>query len=1107
MKIPSILVVEDEQIVAAGLRKRLQQLGYDVPGMAASGPEAIELAERYQPNLVLMDIRLEGSMDGIEAAGRIRSRFHLPVVYLTAYSNQEILDRAKVTEPFGYVLKPYQERELHVVIETALYKHQMERKLHERERLVAATLNSIGDGVVATNSEGRITFMNPVAERLTGWQSADAIGQQVESVFSLIHEETRAPLETPLRTAIEHKQAVPMANHAILVARDSSERPVEDCASPILDDSDVPMGGVMVFRDISERRLREALRLEVFRREQVEAELRRHTDELVDALGISEERLRQVIQSDLIGIFSWDEAGNVLEANDAFLRFTGYQREELGAGLLRWSDLTPEEFHHLDRQAARELQRQGKCTSYETQCLGKDGRRIPILVGAVVLEGRSDRGVAFVLDLSEQKKAEEQAALHFGQLRKLSEASALINGTLSQEHVSSFVTAKAGEIVGANLTVMTIRRDDGWVNVVHSIAVSEGYEGGNLNPAKSSLFADLCRRDRPLRLTQAETENDPAWMRLKEMTEAADASLRGVLAAPLIGLDGSRLGLILLSHKKEGEFTASDEAIVRQLAQMASVAIENARLYSEVQSSQEVLSQKEKHLRAIINTTPACVKLISSEGILLEMNPAGLAMLEASGPEAVLGQEVYSLIAPEYREAFRAFNERVCSGEGGRLEYEIVGLKGKRLQVEARSACLRRFDGDRVNLSITQDFTERNRLQARYLQAQKMEAVGRLAGGIAHDFNNLLTVINGYGMVLLHMLEGQEHAKDLITQILQSGDRAASLTQQLLAYSRKQHQFLRVLILNDLVRETERMLRRMIGEDVELVTVLEGDLAPIKADPSQIDQVMMNLAVNARDAMPQGGRLTISTQNVRFHEDVPGGHFNIPVGQYVQLAVSDNGVGMDAATLEQVFEPFFTTKETGKGTGLGLATVYGIIKQSGGFIQVSSELGVGTTFDIYFPVAPPESAEKGKSFPDESAPGGNEVVLLAEDEESVRSLIRYLLEGQGYTVLVASCGSEALTLAQSYSGQIDLLITDVVMPRMSGPQLAQELRKTRTGLRILYLSGYADDSVFHHGLNEKEAAFLQKPFANSSLALKVRQVLDDKTSSQPSDGNRPPTLG
>ena len=612
-------------------------------------------------------------------------------------------------------------------------------------------------------------------------------------------------------------------------------------------------------------------------------------------LGMSEERLRRVIQSDLLGIVSWDDKGVILEANDAFLRFTGYTREELSAGVVRWNDFTPEEFHELDDRAIKELRAQGKCTPFETQGIGKAGRRIPILVGAVVLEGQRDRGVAFVLDLSDLKKAEKEARLYVEQLRKLAEASAQINATLSQERVLQIVTENARKVIGAHLSIITTKKDLGWAQTSSAISFSDtcaAWSGFSLNPASC---AALCRSNAVLRLAQSELEAHAHWQTLSESV-AHQLRFQGLLVAPLIGRDGSGLGLILLSYKHEDEFSASDEAIVVQLAQMAAVAIENASLYTEVQTSQAVLTQKEKHLRAVIDTTPACVKLISSEGIVLEINSAGAAMLQADEPSDVIGRIIYPFIAPESRDAFRAFNERVCSGQGGLLQYELIGLKGRRLQVEARSACLKRYDGTDVHLSITQDLSERYRLQEQYLQAAKMQAVGRLAGGIAHDFNNLLTVINGYSQVLLGVFKDHEHAKDLLGQILHAGERAASLTQQLLAYSRKQHQFLKVLNLNELLTGTERMLRRMIGEDLELVTSLDSRLLRVKADPSQIDQIMMNLAVNARDAMPQGGTFTIATKNVYLDGTYPSANFKIPRGRYVLLTVSDTGFGMDAAT-------------------------------------------------------------------------------------------------------------------------------------------------------------------------------------------------------------------
>lgn len=631
-----ILIAEDERIVARGLQSQLRGLGYEVPVLAHSAQEALRQTEEHQPDLVLMDIQFNDGMDGVQAAEQIRSRFGIPVVFLTAYSNQDILDRAKVTQPYGYILKPYEEREVHVVIEMALHRHRMERKLDKETRFLAATLRSIGDGVIATDEQGRVSFLNPVAQQLTGWASAAAQGRPLEDVFHLIQEMSRQPIEAPLRRAMAEKVALPMENHAVLIACDGSERPVADCATPILDDKGVVLGGVMVFRDVSER----------------------------------------------------------------------------------------------------------------------------------------------------------------------------------------------------------------------------------------------------------------------------------------------------------------------------------------------------------------------------------------------------------------------------------------------------------------------HRLEAKYLQAQKMEAIGRLAGGVAHDFNNLLTVINGFSQMLESILHEQDvKARQFVAEIRKAGDRAASLTGQLLAYSRKQVQQLKVLNLNDLLPHTESMLRRMIGEDVELSTKLAPDLRCVMADPGQIEQVMMNLCVNARDAMPTGGKLTIETRNVMVDESDHARAFVVAPGPYVVIAVTDTGIGMDAETQANIFEPFFTTKALGKGTGLGLAMVYGIVKQSGGYINVYSEPMHGTTFKIYLPSIDQEAQPPLDEPPAEEIPGGTETVLLVEDEEAVRALTLYVLRQAGYKVLEASNGSEALKLVAQHQGPIDLLVTDVVMPKMGGRQVAEVVRQLYPHIRVLFLSGYADDAIVRHGILESESAFLQKPFSLTALATKLRELL------------------
>ena len=387
------------------------------------------------------------------------------------------------------------------------------------------------------------------------------------------------------------------------------------------------------------------------------------------------------------------------------------------------------------------------------------------------------------------------------------------------------------------------------------------------------------------------------------------------------------------------------------------------------------------------------------------------------------------------------------------------------------------------------DVTEKKRLEQKLQQAQKMEAIGLLAGGVAHDFNNLLTVINGCSELLLDQMDEQHPMQQLLLEIYQAGERAAGLTRQLLAFSRKQVLEPKILNLNQVVQETEKLLRRMVGEDIDFSVSLQPNIGLIKVDPGQVEQVLINLVVNARDAMPTFGQLTIETQQVSLDSSYCRGLANVPPGDYVLLAVSDTGCGMDAETQAKIFEPFFTTKEIGKGTGLGLATVHGIVKQSQGHIAVYSELGQGTTFKIYFPqVETPANHQASQSS--KLMPSGTETVLLVEDEEAVRTLGKLILQKCGYHVLEDPNGKEALQMAAAFTGPIHLLLSDVVMPLLGGRELAQKMIQLLPQIKILFLSGYTDDAIIRHGVLSSEVAFLQKPFTPTALAQKVRHILD-----------------
>ena len=407
------------------------------------------------------------------------------------------------------------------------------------------------------------------------------------------------------------------------------------------------------------------------------------------------------------------------------------------------------------------------------------------------------------------------------------------------------------------------------------------------------------------------------------------------------------------------------------------------------------------------------------------------------------------------------------------------------------------FEGNGFAISFVRDISDRKkaentqvRLEQQLLQSQKMESIGRLAGGVAHDFNNLLTVIQGYCDLMEEDLPHGNPLLEELGQIRLASQRAATLTRQLLAFSRKQILSPSILTLNDLVTNLRKMLERLIGEDITLTTTLDPDLRPIIADPGQIEQVIMNLVINARDAMPIGGTLIIETSNIDLDQNYATTHPEAPAGPCALLTVTDTGCGMDEITQARIFEPFFTTKEAGKGTGLGLATAYGIIKQSGGEITVTSRLGYGTTFQILLPATTSVASDQADPHMHTAASGGSETILLVEDDALVRSLVRTVLRNEGYTLLEAADGREALVIASQHPGSIDLLLTDVVMPQMSGRELAEQLRQTRRQIKVLFMSGYTDDAVVRHGLLMARVEFLAKPFSRLKLAAKVREVLD-----------------
>jgi two-component system, cell cycle sensor histidine kinase and response regulator CckA len=652
------------------------------------------------------------------------------------------------------------------------------------------------------------------------------------------------------------------------------------------------------------------------------------------------------------------------------------------------------------------------------------------------------------------------------------------------------VTETAARCLGAARVGIWLALPDGERFSCHNLfTLSSNQHASGMEFAVEEYPIYLQALDDNMVLSMSDVMTDPRAVEFlaaympEKITSTLDAAVR---------LQDKLAGIIFVEHSgPKRQWRAEEEAFVSSIADMVALVLSAY----EQKRTETALRKSEQKYRELFENAIDMIYTMDLDGKFTSLNKRG-ELLSGYTRNELLSPLAPPLIAPEYATMTSAHLARKLAGEIENTVYEleIICKDGRRLPLEINSRII--YEGDQpVGIQgIARDISERKHLEEQLRQSQKMEAIGRLAGVVAHDFNNLLTAILGYSQLLLRRLDPNSALRREVLEIEKAGQRAAALTNQLLAFSRRQVFQPQTINLNVVVTDLERMLQRVIGEDIELTTQLDPRLGSVKADPSRVEQVIMNLVVNSRDAMPKGGTLKIKTANITLAE---GDLVRLPEakpGAYVMLAVSDMGVGMDKQLQSRIFEPFFTTKEPGKGTGLGLSTVYGIVRQSEGWIEVHSEPGQGSTFRIYLPQVVEETPKQADiPVPPAHEFGGNETILLTEDDAAVRELVRRMLQLNGYTVLEAHNTQEALALCRDYVGTIALMLSDVVMPQMSGPDLAQQLKALRPQMKILFMSGYADNHLLANANHTRAMPLLEKPFTPETLTRRLREVLDSHT--------------
>jgi PAS domain S-box-containing protein len=852
--------------------------------------------------------------------------------------------------------------------------------------------------------------------------------------------------------------------------------------STLVTDGDRIVGFHIIARDITERKRAE------------------------EALRESEEKYRTLVETSPDAITLMDLNLNILMANQPALKLYGYESAEEVQGKSGLDYLLSEERGRALEDMKKMLET-GSIEPIEYTLLKKDGTPFPAeLKASLVLDGQKKPGGIILVsrDITERKNAEVALRQSEERFRELFDDAPV--GYFEYDAQGRIISVNRTELEMLGYTLEEMTGQPAWKFIV------EEDIGRDLILAK---LAGTVPPSRNLERTYRRKDGTtfPALVQ-DRLLQDAEGKILGIRATIQDITDRKRAEESLKQSEENAKQFAQENAIMAEIGRIISSSLDIDEVYEGFSAEVKKIIPFDRIVINIIDTEKGIVKNVYIAGKdLHDRNVRDIYPLEGSGNAEMVRTRSTLLIQTEdfsqYKDRFPMLLSTFQAGFRSIMNVPLFskariigGLllrarnpyaytdKDVRLAERIASQIAGAVENAQLYAERIQAEQDRAALHEQLRQSQKMEAIGRLAGGVAHDFNNLLTVIKGYSQLSLAETKEGNPLRENIEEIQKASIRAADLTRQLLAFSRRQVMEMRVLDLNDLLTNLDKMLRRVIGEDIELVTLLERDLGRVKADPGQIEQMIMNLVVNSRDAMSSGGKLTIETTNVPLDEAYARSHVAVTPGPYVMISVSDTGVGMTPDIKERIFEPFFTTKEKGRGTGLGLSTVYGIVKQSAGNIWVYSEPGKGTTFKIYLPRVDEPLAELKEKLVSKELPRGNETILIVEDEEEVLKLAGRILKRQGYTVLEKLSGEEAVKMCKDQRRPFHLLLTDVVMPQMSGRQLADHLREVCQDFKILYMSGYTDNAIVRHGVLEEGMNYIQKPFTVDDLARKVREVLD-----------------